>query len=69
MRNSCDLDNGMKSFPQHSVSEKREAAEATRLTANLDIPPLTDEDLAVVADELFVELDRAEAKDAKSESR
>ena len=60
----------LESFNQLPELEKHElAAQIIRWTANLDIPPLTDEDLAVIADELFVELDRAEAKDAKSESR
>ena len=59
----------LESFNQLPEPEKRElAAEIIRWTANLDFPPLTDEDLVIAADELFIELDRAEVKDAKSKS-
>ena len=51
----------LESFNQLPEPKKHElAAEIIRLTADLDIPPLTDEDLAVIADELFVELDSEE---------
>ena len=60
----------LKSINRLPEPEKRElAAEIIRLTANLDFPPLTDEDLVLAAEERFIELDRAEAKDAKSKSR
>ena len=51
----------LESFNQLPEPEKRElAAEIIRRTVNLDFPPLTDEDLVVTADSLFIELDRAE---------
>lgn len=60
----------LESFNQLPEPEKRElAAEIIRWTANLDFPPLTDKDLVATADELFLDLDRAEVKDAKSKSR
>ena len=60
----------LKSINRLPEPEKRElAAEIIRLTANFDFPPLTDEDLVATADELFLDLDRAEVKDAKSKSR
>ena len=51
----------LESFNQLPEPEKRElAAEILRWTANLDFPPLTDEDLVIAADEFFIDLDRAE---------
>ncbi len=62
--------NILESFNQLPEPEKRElAAEIIRWTAKLDFPPLTDKDFVLAAEELFIELDRAEAKDADSKSR
>jgi hypothetical protein len=42
--------------------DQQEAArEILRRTASAESPPLTDEELTAVADELFLELDRREA--------
>jgi len=44
-------------------TEKREvAAEIMRRTVKLDLPPLTDEDLVMNAEDLFLELDQRESK-------
>lgn len=52
----------LKAFHELREPEKRElAAEIMRWTAYLEFPPLTDEELVLTADELFVELDRVEA--------
>ncbi|MDE0043326.1 MAG: hypothetical protein OXT74_14905 [Candidatus Poribacteria bacterium] len=54
-------DRVLKAFHELREPEKRElAAEMIRWTTNLEFPSLTDEDLVVTADELFIELDRAE---------
>ncbi len=51
----------LKAFHKLREPEKRElAAEIIRWMANLEFSPLTDEDLVHTADELFIELDRAE---------
>lgn len=53
------------SFELLSEDEKKELAfEIMRRTAKFDLPPLTDEDLISCADELFLELDRRESKNA-----
>ena len=43
------------------VDKKEVATEILRRTLRLDLPPLTDEDLILNAEELFLELDRREA--------
>ncbi len=44
--------------------EQREVmAELLRKAANWDTPPLSDDDLSHLADEVFLELDRREAAD------
>ena len=50
------------SFESLPEAERREvAAEIIRRTINLDLPPLTDEELALNAEELFLDLDERES--------
>lgn len=57
----------LKSFEQLPESEKQEvASEILRRTINFDIPSLSDDELVLSAEELFLELDRREAEDAQS---
>jgi hypothetical protein len=54
----------LDSFEGFSEVEKRQlAAGILRRTANLGLPPLTDEELGLNAEELFLELDKRESKD------
>lgn len=56
----------LQSFDQLPEAEKQEvAAEILRRTINFDLPPLSDEELVLSAEELFSELDRGEAEDAQ----
>lgn len=60
----------LHSFDLLSDSDKRElAAEIVRRSLEFDLPPLSDENLTLAADDVFVALDREEAKDAKSPAR
>ncbi len=62
---SASVKNILNSFELLSEDEKKELAfEIVRRTAKFDLPPLTDEDLISRADELFLELDREESKNA-----
>ena len=55
----------LESFEALSPDQQHEvAAEILRRSLSLQYPPLTDDDLARVADEQFQELDRHEARDA-----
>ncbi|MEW6214870.1 MAG: hypothetical protein AB1478_06660 [Nitrospirota bacterium] len=55
----------LHSFELLPEDEKKElASEIIRRTAKFDLPPLTDEELISCADELFLELDRRESKNA-----
>lgn len=55
----------IQSFELLSEDEKKElASEIMRRTAKFDLPPLTDGELISCADELFLELDRRESKNA-----
>jgi hypothetical protein len=55
----------LDSFDELTEAEKQEvAAEILRRTMNLDIPSLSDDELILSAEELFLELDRREAEDA-----
>jgi hypothetical protein len=57
--------NILQSFKLLPEVDKREvAAEIFRLTLKFDYPPLTDDDLILNAEELFLELDRREAANA-----
>ena len=56
----------LHSFDQLPEDEKQEvASEILRRTINFDLPPLSDEELVLSAEELFSELDRREAEDAQ----
>ncbi|MBI4697889.1 MAG: hypothetical protein HY758_02990 [Nitrospirae bacterium] len=55
------------SFEHLSEDEKKElASEILRRTARFDLPTLADEDFIHCAENLFLELDRRESKDASS---
>lgn len=59
-----DSPNVIESFDAFPVVQQREViAELLRKVAKWDSPPLTDDDLARLADETFLELDRREATD------
>ena len=61
---STDSQGVIDSFNALPPIEKREVmAELLRQVAQWDSPPLTDEELARLADETFLELDRREAAD------
>ena len=52
------------SFDELPDTEKREVAQAIlRRTLRFDIPPLTDDDLVMQAEELFLDLDKRESAD------
>lgn len=52
----------LKSFDQLPESEKLQLAyEIIRRTVRLDLPPLTDEELILNAEEIFLELDKRES--------
>lgn len=54
----------LDSFEKLPEKEKRElASEILRRTAKLEYPSLTDEELILNAGEIFLELDRSEAKE------
>jgi len=54
----------LDSFDQLPESEKRElASEILRRTVKLDFPSMTDEELVLSAEELFLELDKRETED------
>jgi hypothetical protein len=54
----------LDSFDQLLETEKRElASEIIRRTVKLDLPNLTDKDLILNAEELFLELDKRESID------
>ena len=56
----------LDSFDLLSEAEKRELAlEILRRTVNFDLPPLSDEELVLSAEELFLELDSREAQDER----
>lgn len=51
----------LKTFDQLTDSEQLEfASEILRRVVHLDLPPLSDEDLALNAEALFLELDKRE---------
>lgn len=59
--------NLISTFDQLPEVEKKEVAVAIlHRTLQLDFPPLSDEELVLGAEELFLELDRREATDAQS---
>lgn len=61
---STSAQNIIDSFEQLPESEKLQvASEIIRRTARLKLPPLSDEELTIVAEELFLELDKRESID------
>ncbi len=59
---SITVQNLLNSFENLSESEKREmASEILKRTVSFDFPALSDEDLTLSAEELFLELDQREA--------
>jgi len=60
----------LRSFESLADSDKRElAAEILRRSVDFEYLPLSDEDLVRNAEDLFVELDRGESRDAKTDTR
>jgi hypothetical protein len=60
-------ENVIATFEQLPDTEKQEVASAIlRRTLKIDFPPVSDEELALSAEETFLELDRREAEDAQS---
>ena len=63
---STSVQDLLNSFDLLSYAEKRElAAEIMRRAATLDQPPLSDEELTLNAEALFLELDQREAADGQ----
>ncbi|MEN3331781.1 MAG: hypothetical protein V7641_1146 [Blastocatellia bacterium] len=58
---SATVEELLDSFDHLSEAEKRElASEIIRRTIELDLPPLTDDELVLNAEALFLELDQRE---------
>jgi hypothetical protein len=56
----------LESFDHLSDAEQAEAASLIlRKTLKKNLPPVSDDDLTVAAEELFMELDKREAEDAR----
>jgi hypothetical protein len=61
---STATQNILDSIERLSDPEKRELiSEIMRRTVSLDLPPLTDEELVLIAEESFLELDKRESLD------
>ena len=61
---STDSQNVINGFDALPVVEQREVmAELLRKAAQWDTPPLSDDELVRLADEVFLEMDRREAAD------
>ena len=55
---SASIQNFLKSFDLLSEEEKKEvASEIIQRSINFDLPPLSDKELVLSAEELFLELD------------
>lgn len=55
----------ISTFDQLPELENKEVAAAIlRRTLHLDFPPLSDDELVLIAEETFLEIDRGEAADA-----
>ena len=64
---SASVQELLYSFDLLTENEKRElASEILRRASMLDQPPLTDEDLVLNAERLFLELDRHETADEQA---
>jgi hypothetical protein len=60
---SVSVQNLLNSFERLAEVEKRELAyEIIRRVIHFDFPPLTDEELALNAETIFLELDKSEAE-------
>lgn len=60
---SQSVQNFLNSFDRLNTSEQWEiTSEILKRTLNLDFPPLTDEELAQSAEELFLELEQQESE-------
>ena len=61
---SASVKHILKSFDLLSDEEKKQvASEIIRRSLSFDLPPLSDKELVLSAEELFLELDRQESKD------
>jgi hypothetical protein len=61
---STSVENILDSIERLSDFEKRELlSEIMRRTVSLDVPSLTDEELMLIAEESFLELDKRESID------
>ncbi|MCU1268309.1 MAG: hypothetical protein JWM21_4627 [Acidobacteria bacterium] len=59
--------NVIATFDQLPDTEKKEVAAAIlRRTLQVEFPPLSDDELVLGAEQIFSELDRREAEDARS---
>lgn len=64
------VQNILKSYERLPEVEKQElAAEIIRRSLELSLPPLSDEDFILNAEEIFKELDQRESKNGESKSR
>lgn len=64
------VQNILSTYEQLPEAEKRElAAEIIRRSLKLTLAPLSDDDFVLNAEDIFLELDRTEAKDENSQSR
>lgn len=64
---SVSVDKLIRSFEELPPADQKEAAaEILRRTVSIQFPPLSDEELVLNAEEIFLDLDRREAADAKS---
>jgi len=62
---TTEAQNLIRSFDSLQEPDKIEvAAEIIRRSVALDMPPLSDDQLIAIADELFLEMDKEESKDA-----
>lgn len=67
---STAVQNILQSYDSLPELEKREVvAEILRRSFQLDLPPLTDEDLVLQAEERFLELDGREGNNDATQSR
>jgi hypothetical protein len=67
LQRTTTAENLISVFDTLPEPEKREVATVIlHRTLNFDLPPLSDDDLALNAEQLFLELDRREEEDAKS---
>jgi hypothetical protein len=59
----------LESFDRLSEAEKREvASQIFRRSVRFDLPQLTDDDLVMNAEQIFLDLDRRESEDGHSQS-